>query len=206
MVDIAQVEPGDTVFVTGAAGGVGSLAGQIARQRGAQRVVGTAGSDEKVQWLVDELGFDAAFNYRRPGQAEWLSDQFPAGFTVFFDTVGGDQFEIAVRTAGQDARFALCGTLAQQFADAGAAEHPRIDIATAIRKQLRILPFSTYHTPEQIHAWTSHYATWLGKGGFAFPHTSVPGGLTAAPEALISLTRGAYRGNVIVPLSSSSTA
>lgn len=200
MVDIAQVGPGDTVFVTGAAGGVGSLAGQIARKRGAQRVVGTAGSEEKVRWLVDELGFDAAFNYKQPGLEEWVTEQFPAGFSVLFDTVGGAQFELAVRTAGQDARFALCGTLAQQFHGADHPDHPRFDILTAIRKQLRVLPFSTYHTSEQLQAWATHYAAWLHEGDFAFPHTSVPGGLAAAPEALLSLTRSAYRGNVIVPM------
>ncbi|GAA1345071.1 MDR family NADP-dependent oxidoreductase [Arthrobacter roseus] len=201
MVDIAGVGPGDTVFVTGAAGGVGSLAGQIARKRGAHRVVGTAGSDEKVAWLVDELGFDAAFNYKTPGIEEWLTDQFPTGFSVFFDTVGGAQFEMAVRHAGQNARFALCGTLSEQFAKNGADQRPRFDIMTGIRKQLQILPFSTYHTPEQIHAWSLHYAQWLAEGDFHFPHTTIEGGLSAAREALISLMQSKYRGNVIVELS-----
>lgn len=200
IVDIAEVGSGDTVFVTGAAGGVGSLAGQIARKRGAQRVVGTAGSDEKVAWLVDELGFDAAFNYKNPGIDEWLTSQFPQGFSVFFDTVGGSQFELAVRHAGQDARFALCGTLSEQFAKDGSDPRPRFDIMTGIRKQLRILPFSTYHTPEQIQAWTTHYAQWLAEGEFHFPHTTVRGGLSAVPEGLISLTQSRHRGNVIVEL------
>ncbi len=201
MVDIAEVGHGDTVFVTGAAGGVGSLAGQIARKRGVHRVVGTAGSDKKVAWLVDELGFDAAFNYKTPGIEEWLTGQFPSGFSVFFDTVGGAQFEMAVRHAAQDARFALCGTLSEQFAKNGLGQRPQFDIMTGIRKQLRILPFSTFHTPEQIQAWTLHYAQWLADGDFHFPHTTIEGGLSAAPEALISLMQSKYRGNVIVELS-----
>ncbi|MDJ0315622.1 MDR family NADP-dependent oxidoreductase [Arthrobacter antibioticus] len=201
MVNIAEVGNNDTVFITGAAGGVGSLAGQIARKRGAQRVVGTAGSDEKVTWLVDELGFDSAFNYKNAGIEEWLGEQFPQGFSVFFDTVGGAQFEMAIRHAGQNARFALCGTLSEQFSKDGTDQRPRFDIMTGIRKQLHIRPFSTYHTPEQIHAWTTHYAQWLADGDFSFPHTRISGGLAAGPEGLMTLMRSAHRGNVILDLS-----
>ena len=199
VVDIARVTEGDVVFVSGAAGGVGSLAGQIAKLCGAAMVIGSAGTDEKAAYLVEELGFDAALNYRRGGLVEQLRALAPNGIDVFFDTVGGDHFEAAVHAAAPGARFALCGTLAGQI-DGGHGGHPRLDIMTAIVKQLEIRPFSTHHTHDQIQAWNEHYGMWLSQRKIVFPHTIVEGGLTAAPGALDRLLRGEYRGNVVVRL------
>lgn len=199
MVDIARVGEGDVVFVTGAAGGVGSLAGQIAKARGAQTVIGSAGSAEKVKYLVEELGFDAGINYRDGLVQEQLAELAPNGINVFFDTVGGSQFEAAVQAAAPGARFALCGALAGQI-DGGTAGSPRLDIMTAIVKQLIIRPFATHHTPEQLQAWGAHYGQWLAEGKIVFPHTIIDGGLEAAPAALDALLEGKYRGNVLVRL------
>lgn len=200
MVDIAEVGEDDVVFVSGAAGGVGSLAGQIAKCRGAKKVIGSAGSKAKVEYLVDELGYDAAFDYHDGSVDENLRALAPDGITVFFDTVGGEQFEAAVQVAAPGARFALCGALAGQVGDVQGA-FPRLDLMTAIVRQLVIKPFSTYHTPEQIWAWNQHFSQWLGEGRFVFPHTVVEGGLAAAPRALIDSLGGVYRGAVLVKLS-----
>ncbi|WP_104116891.1 NADP-dependent oxidoreductase [Arthrobacter sp. B1805] len=199
MVDVAGVGAGDVVFVSGAAGGVGSLAGQIAKARGASTVIGSTGSAEKVRYLVDDLGFDAAINYRDGRIAEELAELAPQGIDVFFDTVGGVQFEAAVHAAAPDARFALCGALAGQVGG-GTESAPRLDIMTAIVKQLVIRPFSTLHTPEQLAAWGSHYGQWLAEGRIVFPHTIVDGGLAVAPDVLDGLLEGRYRGNVLVRL------
>ncbi|QIM16311.1 zinc-binding dehydrogenase [Leucobacter insecticola] len=163
-------------------------------------MVGSAGSEEKCRWLIEELGFDAALNYRDEDFAEQLRAEFPDGFSVFFDTVGGTQFEFAVQTAAPAARLALCGTLAQQFAAAPGASMPRFEALTAIRKQLVILPFSTFHTPEQIAHWVTHYAAWLAEDRFVFPQSSPAGGLREAPQALIDLGKGKFRGNVVLAL------
>ena len=200
IVDVAQVHEGDVVFITGAAGGVGSLAGQIAKARGAKTVIGSAGTAEKAAYLVDELGFDAAINYRDGDILEQLRVHAPDGIDVFFDTVGGEQFEAAVQAAAAGARFALCGALAGQI-DGGNGGSPRLDIMTAIVKQLVIMPFSTYHTPDQIQAWNEHYGQWLSEGKIVFPHTIVEGGLEAAPRALDALLAGKFRGNVVIRLS-----
>lgn len=199
IVDIAEVGPGDVVFVSGAAGGVGSLAGQIAKALGAT-VIGSAGSAAKVAYLVDELGFDAAVNYRDGDLAAQLRAVAPEGITVFFDTVGGSTFEAAVRVAAHGARFALCGALAGQLDD-GVGAHPRLDIMTAIVKELVIKPFSTYHTPEQIQAWNSHYGQWLAEGKIVYPQTVVDGGIDTLPTALDELLAGKHRGNLILRLS-----
>jgi NADPH-dependent curcumin reductase CurA len=202
MVDIAEVGDGDVVYVSGAAGGVGSLAGQIAKCRGAKRVIGSAGSAAKVKYLVKELGFDAAFDYHDGPILDRLRELAPDGITVFFDIVGGAQFEAAVQAAAQDARFALCGTLSAQSGDKEGA-FPRLDIMAAIVRQIVIRPFSTYHTPEQIMAWHQHFSQWLQEKRFVFPHTMVKGGMPAAPGALIGLMHGKHKGNVIVKLSDS---
>lgn len=200
MVDVVEVGEGDTVFVSGAAGGVGSLAGQIAKARGAKRVIGAAGSKAKVDYLVNELGYDAAFDYHDGPVLDRLRELAPDGIDVFFDTVGGEQFEAAVQAAANNARFALCGALSGQVGDSQGA-FPRLDVMTAIVKQIVIRPFATYHTPEQIWAWNSHFAQWLGEGRFVLPQTVVEGGLEAAPQALIDLLGGKYTGNLVVKLS-----
>jgi len=202
MADIARAGEGDVVFVSGAAGGVGSLAGQIAKCRGAARVIGSAGSKEKADYLVDELGYDAAFDYHDGPVVDHLRELAPDGINVFFDNVGGEQFEAAIQVAAPHARFALCGALAGQIGG-GQAGHPRLDLMRAITRHLEIRPFACYHTPEQINAWYEHFAQWHREGHFVFPHTTVEGGLAQAPEGLLALLNGRYRGNVAVRVTSS---
>ena len=113
LVDIAQMKEGDVVFVSGAAGAVGSVAGQIAKLRGASRVIGSAGSDEKVRHVVDDLGFDVAFNYRTAPVREQLREAAPDGIDVYFDNVGGDHLEAAIFAFKDFGRAALCGAISQ---------------------------------------------------------------------------------------------
>jgi NADPH-dependent curcumin reductase CurA len=200
MADVAAVGEGDVVFVSGAAGGVGSLAGQIARCLGAARVIGSAGSPEKVEYLVDELGYDAAFDYHDGSAADRLGALAPEGISVFFDVVGGEQYDAALQAALPGARFALCGSLSSQLGDA-AERFPKPDRAAAEANGIELLPFSCYHTPDQIAAWSKHFSTWLGEGRFIYPQTVVEGGIEDVPRAFLSLLQGSYRGNVSVRLS-----
>lgn len=198
MADIARVGEGDVVFVSGAAGGVGSLAGQIAKCRGAAKVIGSAGSRAKVDYLVQELGYDAAFVYHDGPVVDQLRKLAPDGINVFFDNVGGEQFEAAVEVAAPHARFALCGALSIQNGARDA--FPRLDLMTAITRHLELRPFACYHTPEQIGAWFQHFGTWLAEGRFVFPQTVVEGGIEQAPQTLVDLLKGVHRGNVSVSL------
>lgn len=199
MVDVANVGEGDVVFVSGATTGVGSIAGQIAKCRGAAKVIGSTGSKGKIDYLVDELGFDAAFDYHDGPVAEQLREHAPDGVSVFFDNVGGEQFEAAVQVAQPFARFALCGALSGQGgASAGGA--PPLSLLTAIGKQLTIRGFACFHTPEQIETWNAHFAQWLDEGRFVYPRTIVPGGVPAAPAALAALFDRQYTGNVVLAL------
>ncbi|GAB3985718.1 NADP-dependent oxidoreductase [Actinoallomurus acanthiterrae] len=200
MADVAGVGEGDVVFVSGAAGGVGSLAGQIAKCRGAARVIGSAGSPAKVDYLVNELGYDAAFDYHDGSPADRLRELAPEGISVFFDVVGGEQYQAALQAARAGARFALCGSLSSQLGDA-ADRFPKPDPAAAQARGIELLPFSCYHTPDQIAAWREHFSTWLGEGRFVYPQTVVKGEVEDVPEAFLSLLQGSYRGNVSVRLS-----
>jgi NADPH-dependent curcumin reductase CurA len=196
--EIAQVSPGDVVFISGAAGGVGSLAGQIARNLGAVKVIGSAGSKAKAEYLVGELGFDAAFDYHDDPVAA-LRDMAPEGITVFFDTVGGALYEAALTVAKPGARFALCGSLATQLG-AATERFPEPNRVAAQGKRISLLPFSCYNTPEQIAAWHSHFRAWLDQGTFVYPRTVVDAAIEAVPDAFLSMLNGAYRGNVSVRL------
>ncbi|MCX5501349.1 NADP-dependent oxidoreductase [Streptomyces sp. NBC_00053] len=200
MADVAAVGEGDVVFVSGAAGGIGSLAGQIARCLGAARVIGSAGSPAKADYLVNELGYDAAFDYHDGSVADRLRELAPDGVSVFFDVVGGAQYEAALQVARPGARFALCGSLSSQLGDA-AERFPKPDRAAAEARNVELLPFSCYHTPDQIAAWQEHFGTWLAEGRFVYPQTVVEGGIEDVPAAFLALLQGSYRGNVSVRLS-----
>ncbi|WP_101790736.1 MDR family NADP-dependent oxidoreductase [Nonomuraea indica] len=196
--DVAKVGEGDIVFVSGAAGGVGSLAGQIARNLGAKKVIGSAGSQAKADYLVDELGFDAAFDYHHSPVAA-LKELAPEGITVFFDTVGGALYDAALEVAAPGARFALCGSLSTQLG-AASDRFPEPDRDAALARGVELLPFSCYHTPDQIAAWHHHFRTALDQDRFVYPRTVVETGIDGVPGAFLAMLRGDYRGNVSVRL------
>ena len=112
MLRIGEPKPGETVVVSGAAGATGSLAGQLAKVRGA-RVVGIAGSDEKCRWLTEDLGFDAAVNYKDPAFSDRLNEATPNFVDVYFDNVGGDVLEKVLNRAKEHSRFVMCGSISQ---------------------------------------------------------------------------------------------
>jgi NADPH-dependent curcumin reductase CurA len=194
MVDIVNVGKDDVVYVSGAAGGVGSMAGQIAKNLGAKKVIGSAGSKEKVQYLLEELKFDVAFNYREGDFAEQLGQAAPEGLTVVFDNVGGAQFEACIQNAAWQARFALCGSLSGQTG----ADNPRIDLMTVIPRSISLHGFAAMHTPEQIEDWNKQFGAWLKEGKIVYSHTVVEGGAAAWPEAQAALLDGKYSGVVVV--------
>ncbi|MFJ9694843.1 zinc-binding dehydrogenase [Kitasatospora sp. NPDC101183] len=199
MVETAHVAEGDVVFVSGATNGVGALAGQVAKLLGAKLVIGSTGSKEKIDYLVEELGFDAAFDYHDGSPADRLGELAPDGLDVVFDNVGGEQFEAAVQVAARGARFALCGALAGQHGGPGGS--PRLPLMTAISKDLTFRGFATMHTPEQFEGWNAKFGEWLGEDRIVFPHTVVEGGVPALPDTFIALQQRKYSGTVLVRLS-----
>jgi NADPH-dependent curcumin reductase CurA len=113
LLEIGQPKEGDVVLISGAAGATGSVAGQIARLKGCSRVVGIAGSKEKCDWLVNELGFDAAINYREEDQAQRVRELCPDGIDIFYDNVGGEILDIALANLRNNARVVICGGISR---------------------------------------------------------------------------------------------
>jgi NADPH-dependent curcumin reductase CurA len=123
-VKIAGLRAGESVFISAAAGGVGTAAGQLAKVLGAGRVIGSAGTAAKVRHLVDDLGFDAAFNYKDGPVADQLRAAAPDGIDVYLDNVGGDHLEAAIDSLVEHGRIAWCGAIAQ-YHDAQPPPAPR---------------------------------------------------------------------------------
>jgi NADPH-dependent curcumin reductase CurA len=196
-----QVKPGDTVFVSGAAGSVGTLAGQIARLLGAGRVVGSAGTKEKADWLVRELGYDAVIVRGAGPIAEQLAKAAPDGIDVYFDNVGGEQLQAAIASARQGASFVLVGALSGQLAadTAGTSAPVEVDSYELILKRIKLRGFSGLDHPEVQAEWTERFAGWLASGDIVFPTTRVVG-IERARDVLHEVIDGQHTGTVIVEL------
>jgi len=193
---IADMKPGDAVFVSGAAGAVGSLVGQIAKRRGASRVIGSAGSAEKVRHLVEDFGFDAAFNYKDGHLGKQLREAAPEGIDIYFDNVGGDHLEAAIGSLNTNGRVAVCGMISQYNATE-ATPAPR-NLALVITKRLTIRGFIVSDNNALQPAFLDEVGPWVRDGSLITEETIVDGGVDAAPQAFIDLMRGANTGKMLV--------
>jgi hypothetical protein len=196
---VAGLQEGETVFVSGAAGAVGSLVGQFAKLRGAT-VVGSAGSAEKVSWLTDELGFDAAFSYRDAPVAEQLRAVTPDGIDVYFDNVGGDHLEAAIGSLKVHGRAAICGMISL-YNNTEPAPAPR-NLAMVVGKRLRLQGFLVSDHNDLLPEFRREVGGWLADGKLVVRETVVEG-LENAPEAFLGLLRGDNTGKMVVRLATS---
>ncbi|UZJ24237.1 NADP-dependent oxidoreductase [Rhodococcus antarcticus] len=196
LLEVAGMTAGDTVFVSGAAGAVGSLVGQIAKLKGAARVVGSAGSAEKVRHLVDDLGFDAAFNYKDGDVRGQLRTAAPDGIDVYFDNVGGEHLEAAISALNNRGRVAICGMISQYNADAP-TPGPR-NMAMIIGKRLTLRGFIVSDFNALQPTFVREMGGWLADGSVRTQETVVDGGVDAAGQAFVDLMRGANTGKMLV--------
>ena len=196
LLDIAGLREGDAVFVSAAAGAVGSLVGQIAKVKGC-RVVGSAGSAEKVAYLRDELGFDAAFDYHDGDVSALLSEAAPNGVDVYFDNVGGDHLVAAIGALRQNGRVALCGAISAY----NATERPPgpWNLPLAIGKRLTLRGFIVSDHFDRFPEFVRDVGGWLREGRIHYRETVVEG-IDNAPEAFIGLLRGDNLGKMVVKL------
>jgi NADPH-dependent curcumin reductase CurA len=197
LLKVAEFKPGDAVFVSGAAGAVGSLAGQIAKAMGASRVIGSAGTPEKVARLL-ELGFDAAFNYREgPVREQLKAASGGSGIDVYFDNVGGEHLEAALAELNVGGHVAMCGAISQ-YNSVEAAPAPR-NLAVAIGKQLTLRGFLVSGQRQHSAEFAGRMAGWLADGTVTYDETIVDG-LENAPQAFMDLLDGANTGKMLVRL------
>ncbi|GHH70260.1 NADP-dependent oxidoreductase [Streptosporangium violaceochromogenes] len=197
LLDIAGFRRGEAVFVSGAAGAVGGLVGQIARLKGASRVVGSAGSDEKVAYLTETLGFDAAFNYRKAPVMDQLARAAPEGIDVYFDNVGGDHLEAALAAFRRYGRAAMCGAISV-YNVTEPPPGPR-NLSLVVGKRLTLRGFIVSDHLDRLPDMIAEMGTWLRDGDLTFRETVVDG-LENAPAAFVDMLRGVNTGKMIVRL------
>ena len=196
LLDLGQPKPGETVFVSAAAGAVGSIVGQIAKIKGC-RVVGSAGSDEKVALLTGKLGFDAAFNYKTSDLEEALTRTCPDGIDVYFENVGGDHLQAALNHMNPFGRIPACGMISQ-YNNSEPMPGPN-NLSTVVRQRLTIRGFILSDHAARRPAFLADMSQWLREGKVKSEETVVQG-IDNAASAFMGLLRGENTGKMLVKL------
>jgi NADPH-dependent curcumin reductase len=193
LLDIGRPEPGQTVLVSGAAGSVGSVVGQIARINGC-RAIGIAGGQDKCRWLVEEAGFDAAIDYKTADLRAELKTHAPDGVDVFFDNVGGATLEAALNRLASGARIVLCGAVSQyNDAPRGPANYMQLLVARASMTGFVIFDYANRY-PEGI----AQLAKWINTGKLRSYEQVEHGDIGDFPGTLLKLFRGQNTGKLIL--------
>jgi NADPH-dependent curcumin reductase CurA len=197
LLDVGRPEPGQTVVVSGAAGAVGSIVGQIARIKGC-RAVGIAGGADKCRWLVDELGFDAAIDYKAGDVRSQLREHAPDRVDVYFDNVGGDILEAALGRLARGARVVISGAISQYNATeppSGPANYMQLLVMRA-----SMTGFLVFDYAERFPKGVAQLAAWLESGELRSREDVVHGDIRQFPEVLLRLFRGENTGKLVLAL------
>jgi NADPH-dependent curcumin reductase CurA len=195
LLDIGRPEPGQTVVVSGAAGSVGSIAGQVARIKGC-RTIGIAGGEQKCRWLVEEVGFDAAIDYKNADLRAELKTHAPDGVDVFFDNVGGATLEAVLNRLARGARIVLCGAVSQyNDTPRGPANYMQLLVARA-----SMTGFVVFDYADRYPEGAAQLAKWLNTGELRSHQQIEHGYVGDFPETLLKLFRGENTGKLILAL------
>lgn len=188
-----QPRPGEAVFVSGAAGMIGTLVGQIAKIKGCT-VVGSAGSDEKCAYLVDEIGFDAAINYQTERLSDALKARFPQGIDVFFDNVGGPTLDAGLANLARGARVVICGAISQYNAAEmyGPKNYMKIVSARGVLTGIIVFDFQAQY-PNAVR----QIARWIAEGKVRY-REHVETGIERFPRVLRMLYSGENFGKLVL--------
>jgi NADPH-dependent curcumin reductase CurA len=195
LLEVGKPKPGDTVLVSAAAGAVGTMAGQIARLAGC-RVVGTAGGQDKCDWLVRDLGFDAAVDYKAGGVYRALRAVCPNGVDVYFDNTGGPVLEAALSLMNLRGRIVCCGNVSQYDVEKP-APGPMAVPGLVVTKRLRMEGFVVMDFFDQRAEAEARLARWVEEGKIK-AIVDIVDGLDKAPQALIGLFEGRNKGKMAV--------
>ncbi len=197
LLDIGQPNEGDTVFVSAASGAVGSVVCQIAKIKGC-RVVGSAGSDEKVAWLRREAGIDAAFNYKQVQRlGTELGNHCPGGIDIYFDNVGGEHLQAALARMNLFGRVVLCGMISQYNATEPLPGPSNLGLAIA--RRLTLKGFLVQDHSDRLPDFHADMAKWIAEGRIKWKETIVEG-IENAPRAFIGLFKGENFGKMLVKI------
>ena len=194
MLEIGQPNDGETVVVSAAAGGVGSIAGQIARIKGC-RVIGIAGGPRKCHWIIDQLGFHAAIDYQAEDVANRLGELAPDGIDIFFDNVGGEILEAVLGRLRRGARVVLSGGLSQYNTDQTRGPSNYLQL---IQARASMTGFLTPDYADRYPQARAELAGWLRDRRLISREQIIEGGVRAFPDALLKLFGGANVGKLII--------
>ena len=195
LMNIGKPRAGETLVVSGAAGSVGSMVGQLGKAEGC-RVVGTAGSDEKCQWLTDELGFDAAINYKSDDLAKSIADATPDGVDLYFENTGGAVQHIVFHRMNAHGRIVVCGMIADYNTD---RPSPGPNWLNSVRKRLTITGFTMPDHWDQVPDMMQKLAVYLAEGKLKYRAHKLQG-LESAIEGINLLFSGGNLGKLMVEL------
>ena len=193
---ITNPQPGETVVVSGAAGAVGALVGQIARIKDC-RAIGIAGADDKISYLNDELGFDGAFNYKTVSDYyEKLRELCPKGIDVYFDNVGGAITDAVFRLINTQARISICGQISQYNLEKPEMA-PRIILTVLLTRQARAEGFLVFQFADRYSEGLRQMAQWLKEGKLKYKE-DIEHGLENTPRAFMAMLEGRNLGKQLV--------
>ena len=198
LLEVGKLQDGENVFVSGAAGAVGSVVGQIAKIKGC-RVVGSAGTDEKIDYIMDELGFDAAFNYKKVTDYQTkLAELCPHGIDVYFDNVGGQITDAVFPNLRVKGRVVICGQISQYNLEKPETG-PRF-LWHLITQRARIEGFLVFDFADRHTDALKQMAQWITQGKLKYRETIAEGGIENAPAAFISMLKGGNIGKQLVKI------
>ena len=196
LLEVGRPKEGETVLVSAAAGGVGSIVGQIAKLEGC-RAVGLTGSDEKCRWLIEELEYDAVVNYKTADLRTALKEACPKGVDVFFDSVGGEILDTVLTRLNYHGRVALCGAISQ-INEPELPPGPR-NYLQLLAKSARMEGFTTLDFARRYDEARADLARWIREGKIRYRDDIVEG-IENAPSHLLRLFSGEHRGKLMVKL------
>ena len=198
LTEVGDMKEGDTVVVSGAAGAVGSVAGQLAKAMGAKQVVGIAGGPDKCQWIVDDLGFDAAIDYKSESVGRRLHELCPDGINVYFDNVGGDILDAALANLAWGARIVICGAISQYNAEGGMTG-PKNYMMLLVRRA-RMQGFLVFDYVEKYGQALRRMAAWRDEGKLTTREEIVEGSIEDFHSTLMQLFRGENTGKLVLQI------
>jgi NADPH-dependent curcumin reductase CurA len=195
LLDIGRPEAGQTVVVSGAAGAVGSVVGQIAKIKGC-RVIGIAGGERKCRALVDDLGFDAAIDYQSEDVRKALREHAPDGVDVYFDNVGGDILDAVLTRLARGARIVICGAISQ-YNNTEPVKGPSNYLSLLVNRAT-MTGMVVFDYAERYPEGVRQLAEWRAEGWLTSVEDVVDGGVNAFPDTLLKLFRGENHGKLVL--------
>ncbi|CAK7246235.1 MAG: hypothetical protein STHCBS139747_007859 [Sporothrix thermara] len=197
--EIGQPKKGETLFVSSAAGAVGQMAGQIGKRLGL-RVIGSVGSDEKLDFIVKELGYDAGFNYKKESPIDAVKRLAPNGVDIYFENVGGDHMEAAIQNMNEHGRIAVCGVISDYNKPSGEPKSGINELFRLVQKRIKIQGFLVGDEdfgPKYTVEHQKNIQQWLHEGSFK-SKLFITDGIDHAAEGFVGMLEGSNFGKAVL--------